>query len=103
MNRIATAIANVRPRVEALDEEAAKGLDKTLAVDFSEHFAFQQEQARQHAMGKLTPDEAMIIYTALGEVGSDENGGWAKGTDLATKVIVTQAITELMKQRMGIR
>jgi len=70
-----------------------RGLDNTAL----EHFAFQEAQARAHASGRLTTDEAQIIYMALGATGSA--GGWAKGTDLATKVIVTEVIAELLARR----
>jgi len=67
-----------------------------MAVTFGEHFAYQNAQARAHVSGKLSTDEAQIIYIALGEVGSQDNGGWASGTDLATKVVVTLTIGQLI-------
>lgn len=102
-NRLANHIAGIRVKLETLAPEAAANLDTEMAVDYSEHFAYQEEQARAHASGKLTADEALIVYNALGEVGSDANGGWAKGTDTATKVSVTLLMTELVSRRMGLR
>lgn len=102
-NRLATHIDNLRPRIEALDPEARKSLDVSMNVEFSEHFAYQEEQARAHVSGILTAEEAMIVYRALGEVGSARNGGWASDTDLATKVSVTLLMGELIKRRMGVR
>lgn len=101
MNRVAVAIENLRPRVEALDPDKRKGLDDGMAVEFDEHFAYQEAQARAHVMGKITPEEATIIYNALGEVGSESNGGWAKDTDLVTKVVVTKIIGELIGTGRG--
>ncbi len=99
-NRVSLAIDRVRPRVAALDDAKRIKLDADMAVDFSEHFAYQQEQARAHAEGLLTPDEAQIIYIALGENGDSENGGWATDTDAATKVIITKVIGELLSARI---
>jgi len=98
-NRVAAMIATLRPRVDALTSERRASLDKDMAVDFQEHFSYQQLQAHAHAAGLLTPDEAMIVYRSLGEVGSTKNGGWAAGTDLATKVAVTKLMGELLERQ----
>lgn len=96
MNRIATAVENVRAKLAALDADKVAALDANMAVEFDEHFAFQNAQARAHLTGKLTTDEAQIVYVALGEVGSPSNGGWAAETDTATKVAVTLVMGELL-------
>lgn len=96
-NNLTRAIAAVQERIDAADAETMSKLDDEMAVSFEEHFAFQSAQARAHAMGKLTTDEAQVIYVALGEVGSPSNGGWASGTDLATKVTVTMLMPKLLK------
>lgn len=95
-NRMSKKIAEIRERIETLDEAEREKLDATLAVEFDEHFAYQQAQARAHVSGLISTDEAQVIYTALGEVGSADNGGWAAGTDTATKVVVTLAMGELI-------
>jgi len=89
--------------VEADKPGMAANLDKELAVDFEEHFKYQQLQAEFHAAGRLTPDAAQIVYVALGEIGDSDNGGWAAGTDLATKVIVTQLMGELLRLKLAQR
>jgi hypothetical protein len=94
MNRVATAIVAMRPRIADLDDDKRTGLDKAMDVDFGEHFAYQETQARAHVSGKITADEAQIIYAALGETPSEN--GWTEGTDLATKVVVTKIIAELL-------
>lgn len=98
--KINRMINTVREKCEVLDIDTYEQLDKNLAVDFSEHFQYQQLQAEAHAMQLLSPEAAMIVYNALGEVGSDENGGWASGTDLPTKVVVTQLMAELLKKKI---
>jgi hypothetical protein len=95
-NRVAAAIARVQERLDGLDEAKRTKLDADMAVGFEEHFAYQQAQAHAHLIGKLRTDEAQIVYAALGEVGSDNNGGWASGTGTATKVAVTMLMGELL-------
>jgi hypothetical protein len=101
MNRLTPAIERTRTKVEALDIATRKSLDENLDLDFEEHFQYQETQARAHVMEKLSADEAQVIYSALGEVGSSTNGGWARDTDLATKIIVTQIIGELLQMRIN--
>ena len=97
-NRLSKAIEDIRARCEALDQAKRDNLDREMDVTFEEHFAYQQAQARAHVSQKLTTEEAQIIYVALGEVGSSENGGWAAETDLPTKVAVTLAMGELLRR-----
>ena len=99
--KLSRMIASSREKIEAADPEKMKELDSTLAVDFEEHFKFQELQAFFHVSGVLTPEAAQIVYNSLGEVGSSENGGWAVNTDLATKVIVTQLMGELLKMKIA--
>ena len=101
MNRVAHSIDLVREQLAALPAEKVASVDATLALDFDEHFHYQQTQARAHVSGKLTAEEAQIIYAALGEVGSGSNGGWAAGVDTATKYAVTLTIQALLKQRIA--
>ena len=98
-NRVTRAIDAAREKAATLAPERQAELNDTLALEALEHHAYQNAQARAHASGILTTDEAQIVYAALGEVGSAENGGWAAGTDLPTKVVVTQLVGELMGLR----
>lgn len=95
-NRLTKAVAELRERAAKLSDEDRAKLGRDMAVTFEEHFAYQQAQARAHATGRITADEAQVIYIALGEVGSTTNGGWAADTDLPTKVAVTLAMGELL-------
>jgi hypothetical protein len=104
-NRIADHAQTVRDAIAAgrkvdgsgtLDASSLPALDASLAVDFAEHAAYQTAQARAHASGKITTEEAFTVYAALGEIGSAANGGWAQGTDLALKVTVTTLIGQLI-------
>lgn len=89
-NRIAMAIGKLQnhPKLGELADE--------MAITFQEHYGYQNAQAKAHAMGSLTLEEAQIIYTALGEGYTESNGGWAHGVDLATKVVVTRVMGELI-------
>lgn len=98
-NRVSRAIDNLRAKTPTIDADALAKLDSAMAIDSGEHFAFQEAQAHAHASGVLTTDEALIVYNALGEVGSDANGGWAAGTDLETKVVVTKLVGDLLARR----
>lgn len=101
-NRLTVAIEKVQAQIDAkLDEAGRKGLDEAMDVSFEEHFKFQQLQSQAHAMQNLTTDEAQIVYIALGGVGSPSNGGWAADTSLATKVVVTQLMGELLAKKLA--
>lgn len=101
-NRLTVAIEKVQAQIDAkLDETSAKALGDTLAVTFDEHFRFQELQAQAHVMQNLSTDEAQVVYIALGEVGSPSNGGWAADTSLATKVVVTQLMGELLAKKLA--
>ena len=71
------------------------------AIDFSDHFAYQNEQALAHASGKITSDEARVIYVSLGEVWSESNGGFSNGVDYAMKITITTIVAELIAKRLG--
>lgn len=104
--RLSSMIAGSREKCKALTQVKVYEIDKTLDLTFEEHFKFQELQAQNHAGGVLTPEAAMIVYSALGEVMSSSNGGWSKGTDTATKFIVTQLMGELLKldlKRRGVK
>ena len=90
------AIAKVQTRLETVSNENASKLGTSLAVDFKDHFDYQQIQANAFAMGKISLRDAQICYIALGEVWNESNDGFSKGTNLATKAMVTQMIGELL-------
>jgi hypothetical protein len=99
-NRLTRAIREARAKLNQLDDAARAKVDAGMDVSASEHFDYQQAQAIAHASGKLTTDEAQVIYAALGEYRHDGNGGWTPGTDTATKYVCTKAIGELLSARL---
>jgi len=111
-NRVDEAIKRQQARIDALastgvdlrgqpiDTSLAE-MDKTMALTFNDHADYQKCQSRAAAMGTLNTDEALTIYNALGEDCNPDNGGWQDGVNLATKVIVTQVVGELLKRRIA--
>lgn len=84
---------NGQPLPADLDLAAfERALDNTL----TEHFAYQQLQSQAFAMQGIDVTTATVIYAALGEVPAAD--GWASGTDLATKLVVTQALATLARR-----
>jgi hypothetical protein len=75
--------------------------ERTLDNTPFEHVAYQNAQARAHATGTLTTAEAQTVYIALGEAPSAS--GWAAGTDLATKLVVTELMAELVGRSVALR
>jgi hypothetical protein len=110
-NRLLHTILILRLRFEeepfssgrTLDGGSLEEFEDSLAVDFDEHFAMQELQARSHASGLITTEEAQIIYASLGNVLHSTNGGWAPDVDLATKVTVTNVISELINAERKVR
>lgn len=93
---------------EGLGGKAVSGadlshVDETLKVSFADHASYQEVQTWAHASGLISAAEASIIYRSLGEVGSASNGGWAKPTDLAVKVVVTQLLASLLEMKLNPR
>ena len=101
LDRLTAAIAAAAVKIAALDTSKALELDAAMAIDFEEHFAFQTQQSTAHAEQLLATDAALLIYRSLGEVRNESNGGWREGTDTATKVVVTQLMSELLARRIG--
>lgn len=107
-NRIETSIATHSERIAGLNGVGLNGkplseVEEELTLRFEEFVAFQNEQARAHAGGLITSDEAMTVYRLLGgeSHAGDENYGWPKGVTLAQKMVVTNLMGELMSRRLG--
>ena len=110
-NRIDAAIVRQQGRIDKLIasgvdlkgqpiEASLENMDVTMSLTVKDHADFQDQQARANAMGTLNTDEALTIYNALGEWHNADNGGWQDGVTLAAKVIVTQAMGELLERRI---
>ena len=111
-NRIDKAIGRQQGRIDALIKSGVdlkgnpikaslENMENTMALSVKDHVDFQNQQVGANAVGKLNSDEALTIYNALGEYHNDANGGWQDGVTLATKVIVTQVVSELLKHQIA--
>lgn len=87
--RVAVAISRVGSN-PGLTKLAGK-----MGIDVAEHAAYQNAQSSAHADGRLTLGEAHLVYRSLGEHWDPEHDGWATD-DLATQVVVTRLMGELM-------
>jgi len=97
VNRIVRAINDIQGRLDNISLTKQQELEEAMDIDFDEHYAMQEAQAFAHAQGKINAEEAQVIYAALGETyDPGTNGGWCAGTNLATKVAVTQVSKELL-------
>jgi hypothetical protein len=76
-------------------------VDRNLDLSFEEHFSFQETQAWAHVSGVIDPDVARIIYAALGESMSSNNGGWIEGVTTARKQAITQLMSELLAKKIA--
>ena len=72
--------------------------EKGLAVDRNTRSAYLLAGEWGVAAGHIEPAEFGTIQTALQNPDPD-NGGWNKGADFATKVIVTKVSNELLTLR----
>ena len=99
-NRIVDGIINAEKKIENLNGIGLNGTpidELDVSLSFEEFFAFQTAQSQAFASGRLTEDEAQLIYNSLGgEIHSSEEDGWPKETSLATKLVITQVCAELM-------
>lgn len=84
-----------------LTPEEKRAAEAQLDLTGEEHFALQQARAEAQAAGRISLDDSLVMYQALGETRSSDNGGWAEHADLATKYVVTRAIT--LARGLGVR
>ena len=106
-NRITNGASNYQKRIDGFMEkgvdlqgkpiaESLESMDRDMDLTFSEHSNYQNLQARAHASGQLTTEEAQTIYVALGESMGSKNGGWKSHVNLPMKLIITQLMAELL-------
>lgn len=101
-NRILAAAERMRAAIQSGQKLDGSGpitgdltaLEQDQNLSHMEWFAFQNAQAAAHASGKLTTDEAMTIYTALGGEVMPVNG-WSSGVDLALKLTIYSVCGQL--------
>jgi hypothetical protein len=96
-SQLQAKIDNVQAIIDTKDASAMAALDEDLALTFEEYVKYQDLKSRAHLHGILELDAAQMIYVAFGgEVGDPDNGNWGSSCKLATKVVVTQLMGELL-------
>ena|SRR6266851_3456215 len=95
MEKILSVVKTIQAKLDTLTAEKRLELNKSFAISFMEHYAFQNKKSAVFASGKIALDVAQWLYVKLGEVGADSNGGWPVGVTLAEKIVVTKAMAEL--------
>ncbi len=106
-NRITEHASEVRNMIAAggvdgklSTADAQWEFDMEFDLEPMEHFAYQEAQARAHVSGRITADEAMVVYRALGEVMASKNGGWQSHVDTALKVSITMLMGTLIGEHV---
>lgn len=91
MNRITNAITKMR---ESVLMEDVKSSD--LDMDFEEYCRFQELKSLAAVEGVLSQEEAMTVYSLLGETVDTFND-----QDWATKAVLTKIFLELLCKQRG--
>lgn len=98
MNRIQAGIDRINEKLEAIPEAKREELHKTLKTDFHDLLEYQKVQSAAFACGKLSLEEAQVLYQVYGgEVPDPEK--WDK-LSLGEKIIGTQTAAELIQMRI---
>lgn len=100
-NRIARAIEKMEARIQTVSAEKISKLDHDLQEDFSSLAAYQNVQALAFASGKLTQEEASILYNIYGGEYPTPTK-WAK-QPLAARIVATQTAGELLSAQLAAR
>ena len=97
-NRIQAGIDRINEKMKTVSEEKLRSLNEGLKTDFTDLVEYQKIQSTAFACGKLTLEEAQLLYQIYGgEIPSTDK--WDKLT-LAEKVIGTQTAEELTKMKI---
>ena len=94
-NRIEIAVGKMEEALAALSPDKRANIEEVTTLSFDEFFAFQNAQARAHASGVLTLDEAQAIYMGLG--GDCYEGNFPASTSLALRVVILQLMVKLLR------
>lgn len=97
-NRVKDMIERYQAKIDKVDTDKLEKLNKDLATSWKDLVEYQSLQASAHAAGKITTEEAKVVYEALGGENPTEEK-WNK-LPLATKVTITQLMNELLEWRI---
>lgn len=74
-----------------------------MAITAEEHRKFTLVYEKAHSNSVLNDQESSVFAMALGDRRSFTNGGWTRGTDVATKAAVTQIVYLLIDLYPGLK
>jgi hypothetical protein len=74
-------------------------LDQTCAIAAGDHEAHRDVIEWAEGTGLLHEENARAMSKALGETWTAHNGGWARDTDLAMKLVVLNLVPDLLRRR----
>ena len=98
-NRIAAAIEKLSKALEDVPTAKLAKMDKIFQEDCASLCTYQKAQSHGFAAGKLTQEEAVILYHLYGgECPSAQ--AWAK-QPLAARIVATQAVSELLRTQIA--
>lgn len=103
-NRVAIGIAKTKKQIAerltsgAIDQSIVDNLNKTLDMQLDEYVKFQELKSIASITGKLTLEEANLVYDYLGNTPEHFNK-----QDVAVKSILTKIYTELLEMSLKSR
>ncbi len=66
INRLAIATKDYEKKIAGIGADKIASLEKTATADGEELCAYQNHQAKAHAMGKISTEEAQWLYNIFG-------------------------------------
>lgn len=101
-NRLLEARERIAQRLEDMPETARRKVRESASLSVDELFVYQAWKSRAQLEGLLTLDEAMTVYTWLGEDEARDELGWPVDTDLPARVATTTLMLELGSHFVGV-
>ena len=88
-------INDLRDRLESKTQAELESMHDTAALEEEERSTMLRLNERCRSLGVVDDETCDLIFKAIGE-SYPHNGGWADGTDLATKITITKLAVELL-------
>lgn len=95
-NKIANAIATLGAKCSTVSKDKLEDLRGKLDMALDEYVCFQELKSVASIDGKLTLDEAQLVYTYLGNTPEHFNA-----QPIEVKVVLTQLFKELLGARIA--
>lgn len=100
-NRLEARIATLQARIDSgtIPGDKLTDLESSLATDTMDLVEYQNLQSQAHAAGKITFDEAQLLYKLLGGQAPSAQH-WDK-LSIAERVAITQMMSELLDWKIA--